>query len=319
MTGIKPKTPTDLTSFPNQKSKKIHKYEVQETLGKSKNIIKKAVLRDYPKNLVAIKFFPQNSSILNSKHSFDKESEIYSKLNHPNILKMYESIEEEIDIKSQNRIFILRAIVLEYASKGELYNYIKDIGPFDEDMARIIFKQILMGVQYLHENGIAHMDLKLNNILINDDYSIKIADFDLNQPTSKLIFGNKIGTPGYLAPEIIEGNTYTGIQADIFTLGVNLFAICSGRMPFSQASENDIFYQCIRANNQKIYWKKFGDNIPKFSDQLKDLICKLLSYKPENRPSISEILDCEWVRMGKEDKTLYQKEMKLRYLKLSKN
>jgi serine/threonine protein kinase len=132
-----------------------------------------------------------------------------------------------------------------------------------------------------------HRDLKLENILIDDNMNLKVADFGF--ATYKKI--NKLssyrGTMTYMAPEIKEGKVYDGKQIDIFSTGVILFIIVQGIFPFKEAKKDEHFYSLIMAGKLDAYWKKVGGT--KLSADFKDLILKMLSYDPKKRPTVDEI------------------------------
>lgn len=149
-------------------------------------------------------------------------------------------------------------------------------------------------LSYMDSKNVAHRDLKLENILVDDQIDIKVADFGF--ATYKKI--NKLtsykGTKTYMAPEIREGKVYDGRQIDMFSTGVILFIIVKGIFPFEQAKRSDKIYQL--KINQKLdsYWNKVrGKDL---SDEFKDLILKMVSYDAGKRPTISELKEHPWIK-----------------------
>ncbi|KHJ84117.1 kinase domain protein [Oesophagostomum dentatum] len=166
-----------------------------------------------------------------------REIRIMSALNHPNIIQIYEVFE--------NREKII--LVMEYASGGELYDYVSRFGSLPESEARRIFRQITSAVLYCHKHQVAHRDLKLENILLDQDNNAKIADFGLSN-----YFGNKTllttfcGSPLYASPEIINGTPYKGPEVDCWSLGILLYTLVYGSMPFDGRDFNRMVRQIKR-------------------------------------------------------------------------
>lgn len=149
-------------------------------------------------------------------------------------------------------------------------------------------------LSYMDSKNVAHRDLKLENILVDDQIDIKVADFGF--ATYKKI--NKLtsykGTKTYMAPEIREGKVYDGRQIDMFSTGVILFIIVQGIFPFEQAKRSDKIYQLIINQKLDSYWKKV--RAYDLSDEFKDLIIKMVSYDASKRPTISELKEHPWIK-----------------------
>jgi 5'-AMP-activated protein kinase catalytic alpha subunit len=136
------------------------------------------------------------------------------KVYHPNIVQLYEVIE------NQDQVFL----VMEYVSNGDLQKLIEKIGPIPEKQACLYYKQLLSGIEYIHNIGCAHRDLKPENLLISEDNTIKISDFGLSN-TYK--FGEQLytpcGSPCFAAPEMITGQKYDPRAVDIWSSGITLY------------------------------------------------------------------------------------------------
>lgn len=177
---------------------------------------------------------------------------------HPNVLQLYDVL--ELMESSKSTIFL----VLELASGGELFDRIKDNRGVEEPMAREYFKQLLSGVKYCHQLGIVHRDLKPENLLLSDNESggiLKIADFgfsahdiaaasaqdheNLNQTSSFRRLKSVVGSPHYVAPEILSSDRfgYDGRKADMWSLGVVLYSMLAGSLPFGKDLQNCARYQ----------------------------------------------------------------------------
>ena len=159
------------------------------------------------------------------KEDFSQKPELQSKIqreialmrlfDHPNILKLVDILE------SPRHLYI----GLEYASKGELFEYVVSKKTLTEEEAMNFFRQIIYGVEYLHSLGVCHRDLKPENILLDDNSIIKIADFGFARYTKQFIAETSCGSPHYVAPEVIGGESYDGRTADIWSCGVILYAL----------------------------------------------------------------------------------------------
>ena len=152
-----------------------------------------------------------------------QEIDILKELNHPNVIRFVEIFE------NSKYIFL----VLEYADRDDLLKYLKNHGRFSEADFLPILAQILNGLQYLHDSSILHRDIKLDNILLTSTGQVKICDFGVSRKIlSKGLIHEHIGTPAYLAPEIVTGRGYSGFKADIWSLGVLTFIALLGVAPF---------------------------------------------------------------------------------------
>ena len=156
-------------------------------------------------------------------------------------------------------------------------------GAFKESICKYYFKQMLQGMLYIHSKGFCHRDLKPENILLDKLYDIKIVDFGFACPlegrdgtgTSKSV----IGTPGYMAPEILAREPYLGRVGDLFALGVILFILYAGHPPyFSLANDQDKLYNLIMTHRSDLFWKAHSSRKPEgfFSEEFKELITCML-------------------------------------------
>ena len=246
---------------------------------------------------------------------------ILKKINNPNIIKIIDSGEGLI-IKKDHTEKKNKYIILEYASKGELLKYIfyTKIG-FSELHSKLIFYKILKGVEACHSVGICHRDLKLENILLDDKFSPKICDFGLAIQNNGHL-DDFPGTPNYAAPEIIYNQKYDGFKSDIFSLGVILFNLVTGKLGFVQAILQDDYYGLIMTKKFDEYWIKIGKqikNISNLSEDFKKLYIKMVSFRPKVRPTIQGILNNEWLKeireMNEEQLTKLENEIKEEFLR----
>lgn len=215
-----------------------------------------------------------------------KEIEIVSKLEHPNIIKLYEY--------SKDEKFIY--IISELLTGGELYDQISKLQFYSERKAAIIIEQLLSAVNYIHSVGVVHRDLKPENIMLetekSGDLSIKIIDFGVSEFYIGEPLTTKVGTSYYIAPEVIR-KKYTN-KCDIWSIGVILFILLSGKPPFDGSNDEEIMESVLKGkfDFEKFQWEKI-------SKEAKDLITKLLSHNYHNRLSAEEALQEPWILSNK--------------------
>ncbi|KAK2915044.1 NUAK family SNF1-like kinase 2 [Channa argus] len=256
-----------------------HRYEFLETLGKGTyGKVKKA--RERSGGLVAIKSI-RKEKIKDEQDlvHIRREIEIMSSLCHPHIITIYEVFENKDKI----------VIVMEYASRGDLYDYISDKRHISDQEARHFFRQIVSAVHYCHQNGIVHRDLKLENILLDGKGNVKIADFGL----SNLYHGDEYlqtfcGSPLYASPEIVNGRPYHGPEVDTWSLGVLLYTMVHGTMPFDGNNHKTLVQQISTGNYRK----------PSKPSDACGLIRWMLMVNPERRATIEEIAGHWWLNWG---------------------
>ncbi|CAN9515547.1 unnamed protein product [Ophioblennius macclurei] len=257
-----------------------HRYEVMETLGKGTyGKVKRAVERATLET-VAIKSIRKEriTDDLDRIH-IQREIEITSSLRHSNIIRFHEVFE------SRDKI----VIVMEYASRGELYDYIQERRRLPEIEARGIFRQITSAVHYCHKNGVVHRDLKLENILLDQDLNVKLADFGLSNNFQKdSVLQTYCGSPLYAAPEIVKGLPYQGPEVDCWALGVLLYALVYSSMPFDGASHKKLTEQI----SQGRYCR------PNPPSDACALIDWLLTVRADDRATIEDVANHWWVNWG---------------------
>ena len=232
---------------------------------------------------------------------FKNEINLLEKIDHKNVLKIFAygygskiSLNKSKNKKPKEFFYI----VMEYLEHGELYKYITNVTKednigFGENFGRLIFSQLLDGLEAIHNLNICHRDIKLNNILIGDnDYTLKYVDFGMaTESQSKL--ETFLGTPNYAAPELHLKIPYYGKSEDIFSLGVTLFVLVTGRLPFKMALPNDSLYQYIARGDYIEFWKK---QLLDVSPSFMDLFDNMIAFDYTQRPSISEIRQSSWMK-----------------------
>ena len=227
--------------------------------------------------LVAIKTFTKKN--LKNKHARNKikhEIDMLSRLRHPFITQILDSFETD------KHIFI----VMEYIC-GDLLGFIRKRGKLSEPMTKVIFKQIMEGLRYIHKKKIVHRDIKLDNILIDLTNTVKICDFGVSKKINKGdIMYDHCGTPAYIAPEIFKNRGYEGYSCDIWSAGVTLYYMLGGVQPFCADSMKDL---------EKIILEGKYDRLEDVSDEANDLIERMLQLDPKKRLTDDEILNHPWI------------------------
>ena len=240
-------------------------------------IISKAIFRDQSASgNNSNSFIAQSSTPDSLPYGIEREIIIMKLLNHPNVLRLYDVWETNNDLY----------MVLEYAEKGELFNLLVERGPLPENEAIRFFRQIIIGISYCHALGIVHRDLKPENLLLDNKFNIKIADFGMAAlETEDRLLETSCGSPHYAAPEIVSGIPYHGFASDVWSCGVILFALLTGRLPFDEEDGN------IRNLLLKVQSGQFEmpDN-DEISNEAQDLISKILLVDPQQRISARDIL-----------------------------
>ena len=244
---------------------------------------------------------------------FKKEAKmlkIISDINSPYLIKCYES---NIGLLSYKGITSQKMYsIFELCNHGELFELISDTkSGFSENVCKFIFLQILNAVDALHKEGICHRDLKPENIVLaGDNYDIKLCDFGFSTKFHKKDNQKKKlkkfkGTKYYIAPEILEGKAYDGDKIDIFSLGALLFTLMTRKRAFDEATINNIslkiektLYKLIKTKQYELYWEMLEKylNIKNLNENFKNLFLKLVAYNPEERPTIEEIKNHEWMQ-----------------------
>ena len=207
---------------------------------------------------------------------------------------MYEHGDDGQVIKPSGRsITNLVFIVMEFVQGGLLFDLCQTMGAMGEDAGRFFLHQMLDSVEYMHSHRVVHRDLKLENILVDENLNLKLADFGFACFKKIDMLRSYRGTMTYMAPEIKEGKTYRGSQVDIFSMGVILFIIVQGIFPFKEARKEEYFYSLILTCQLDLYFQKVnGTNL---SDDFKDLILRLFAYDGSYRPTPEQIRVHPWM------------------------
>ncbi|KAG7201932.1 hypothetical protein KM043_004638 [Ampulex compressa] len=264
----------------------IGKYKLLKTIGKG-NFAKVKLAKHVPTGKeVAIKIIDKTQLNPGSLQKLFREVRIMKMLDHPNIVKLFQVIETEKTLY----------LVMEYASGGEVFDYLVMHGRMKEKEARAKFRQIVSAVQYCHQKKIIHRDLKAENLLLDSEMNIKIADFGFSNEFTP---GNKLdtfcGSPPYAAPELFQGKKYDGPEVDVWSLGVILYTLVSGSLPFDGSTLRELRERVLRGKYRIPFY---------MSTDCENLLKKFLVLNPTKRASLETIMKDKWMNMGYDDDEL---------------
>ncbi|KAM5260042.1 serine/threonine-protein kinase MARK2-like isoform 1-T1 [Hipposideros larvatus] len=228
---------------------------------------------------VAVKVIQRPSVIIGGHRPILTEARCMARLRHPNVVQLFEII------NTQGHLFI----TMEYIGGGNLLDYIHTHGRMMEGEARDAFRQLVSAVEYCHEKGVIHLDIKPKNVLFSTDRKVKLTDFGI----SELYDGNKLnafcGTPSYMAPEIIQMEAYDGPPADVWSLGVVLYHMVTGHTPFHSKDFGELARQITKGEY----------TVPHdISIQLQILLSHLITVDPMKRSTLLQVMRDSWLNYG---------------------
>lgn len=245
----------------------------------------------------------------NVKASFaETEAQMLMSLDHPRILSA-SGYFPKVSLPSSDNHYRMNeeeqyvsAIALEYVSNGDLLGLIQSAGRLPENLARTYFLQLLGAIEYLHANNICHLDIKPDNILIDQNYNIKLADFGVAAEIPKHCdVKGVVGTAIYHSPEMLSKLAYNPYQADLFALGITLFTMVTENVPFYTAQITDPMYKLITEGNFGRFWEIHESmrdpESAVFSENFKTLIEGMLGADAKERFTLERIRGVSWLEV----------------------
>ncbi|PAA92358.1 hypothetical protein BOX15_Mlig014157g1 [Macrostomum lignano] len=259
-------------------NKRLGSYQLMETIGKGTFALVKLGYHTVLKTRVAIKIMDKDLIGDNNLIKVYREIEAMKCLRHPYIIRLYEVIETASQV----------CLVMEFASKGEVFDYITRVKHLPETEAREIFWQTVCAVSYCHHRRIAHRDLKAENLLLDYRGCVKLVDFgfcNVMQPNELL--NTHCGSPQYASPELFKGEAYDGIKVDVWSLGVILYVLVCGSFPFCGEHLGTIKASVMRGLVRFPFY---------LSHSCESLIRWMLNSDPVKRCSIEQVCCSPWMR-----------------------
>lgn len=244
---------------------------------------------------VALKFFKVDDGFDEDKikKMFKNEVKVMKKMDHPNIVKI-------LDYKYKEKVpdkvgYNISYLVLELAENGSIFNHIAEKGRFKEKIARLYFRQLVSALEHIHAQGYAHRDVKLENLLLDENFNLKLGDFGL---TSKSKTSNsRKGTLAYMAPEILEGEKYETTEADIYSAAISLFMMMTQNCPYQKAQASDKTFVQVATGKWADFWNthsRLCGSERVFSENFKDLFSKMISVNRAERLTLQQIRAHKW-------------------------
>ncbi|KAK9990294.1 hypothetical protein SO802_025279 [Lithocarpus litseifolius] len=260
----------------------MERYEILKDIGSGNFGVAKSVRDISSGELYAVKYIERGPKI--DEH-VQREIVNHRSLKHPNIIRF-----KEVRLTPTHL-----AIVMEYAAGGELFERICNAGRFTEEEARYFFQQLISGVSYCHSMQICHRDLKLENTLLDGSSSPRLKICDFGYSKSSVLHSqpkSTVGTPAYIAPEVLSKKEYDGKIADVWSCGVTLYVMLVGAYPFEDPEDPKNFRKTLKRILSVHY------SIPDYvriSLECKHLLSRIFVANPEKRITIPEIKKHPWL------------------------
>jgi len=275
---------------------KFGEFSILNQITQTKCLIYK-IISSKTQRVYALKLFDADDDDLMAHY----QAEIrFLGLSHPNIVKIIDS-EDHWDIQELETEMNMKPILMEYCPNGDFHTFLRKIGKLPDSVVRTYFHQLLSAIEYLHAYKVAHMDIKLENILLDENYQAKLCDFDLSR-----LFEEDIdlkGTPLFRAPEVKQEVCTNPAAADIYSLGIVLFLMKTGgvhpHVEEDTLNDGANLYNLLY-NDQSKFWKKqselnkVDDDPSFFSEDFKTLFISMTRADPQQRATIKDIKNSAW-------------------------
>jgi len=289
----------DVTNANQPKMRTIGRWYIGETLGKGGySWVKKGFDKKTGK-CVALKFMAKadESWLQEQSKQVVTEIEALKQIRHVNVMKLYAyNLNAKYPTKGNEKVDTI-LLVLEYAPGGELFDILYYTSALEPIVARTYFRQMILGLEACHNAGIAHRDIKPQNLLLDSRFNLKLTDFGLSKvfesDADTIMKTTYVGTRGYQAPELLLNNPYD-LSCDIFSAGVVLFILLTGYPPFEQAHASDRWFKPLIKGDCEKFWKAHRSCAIANDSKVKDLLQRMFTYDPKQRITIAEIKNHPW-------------------------
>jgi len=284
----------------DNKTEIIRDYEIGVEIGRGSYATVRKAKHRYSHSEVALKIIKRK--LLSNTKFLDREVSILKKVSHPHVVPLFDIYEEADDI----------ILVMKYIGGGDLFDQIQRRNTFTEKDASNIIRQLLEAVKYLHDSGIVHRDLKVDNILCDtkgQDLHVYVADFGLARifdSTGDVLMQSRVGSLEYTAPEIFANKPYDK-SCDLWSVGVITYILLTGLFPFADKNPMKLYE---KITNVDYNWEE----CPDVSPHVKHFVGELLVLTPKDRYSAEQALMHPWVKGTVEDMTTFDRSSSLQRL-----
>ncbi|KAI8830851.1 hypothetical protein BC829DRAFT_423361 [Chytridium lagenaria] len=269
-----------------QKPSAIGYYDLDKAIGEGNFAKVKLATHCLTGERVAVKIIDKDKLDKVTARKLFREVRIMKLLNHPHIVRLYEVIDTPKELY----------LIMEYAAGGEIFDYLVAHGRMKEKDARRHFRQIISAVEYCHNLHIIHRDLKAENLLLDVNMNVKIADFGFsNQFNPGQRLNTWCGSPPYAAPELFQGKEYSGPEVDVWSLGVVLYVLVCGSLPFDGSTLPKLRARVLAGKYKVPFY---------MSPDCERLIKKMLVIDPQKRASLDQVKKDSWFSEGFEHEAL---------------
>ncbi|KND00191.1 CAMK/CAMKL protein kinase [Spizellomyces punctatus DAOM BR117] len=268
------------------KAATIGYYDLEKAVGEGNFAKVRLATHTLTGEKVAVKIIDKSKLDKTTSKKLFREVRIMKLLNHPHIVRLYEVIDTPKELY----------LIMEYASGGEIFDYLVAHGRMKEKEARRHFRQIVSAIDYCHSLHVIHRDLKAENLLLDGNMNVKIADFGFsNQFSPGQRLNTWCGSPPYAAPELFQGKEYSGPEVDIWSLGVVLYVLVCGALPFDGST--------LAKLRARVLAGKF--KVPFYmSTDCERLIKRMLQLDPSKRITLDQVKQDKWFNEGYEHEPL---------------
>ncbi|XP_070569133.1 MAP/microtubule affinity-regulating kinase 4-like [Ptychodera flava] len=288
----------ELSKFPH--SKRVGQYLLGKTLGEGSFAKVKEGMHVGTGEKVAVKIIDKFKAREDNyvRRNMKREGGILQMVRHPHVVRLLETLETE------NHYYL----IMEFCSGGNIMGKVAGRKGMSEAEVRKYLRQVVSAVDHLHRAGIVHRDLKVENLLLDEDGNIKIIDFGLSNcmrsprsaesgesyipnKTSQDVFVTQCGSPAYAAPELLSRKTY-GTKVDVWSVGINMFVMLTGVLPFTVEPYN------LKELYKKMIKRDINSIPPYLSEECKELLFHLLEPDPSKRPHLESVMEHPWLNKG---------------------